>query len=86
VSTEKTDVQAAVPNALQDFTNCPEWGKGGQFAYDPITKTRTRIDTDPAPAGEPAVAIQGDVGSTEAAEAAPVATTTTTVKKGAARA
>jgi hypothetical protein len=35
------------PNAPQDFTNCPDWGKGGQFVYDTATKTRTRVDSQP---------------------------------------
>jgi len=48
VSTENTEVAAAAPNAPQDFTNCPEWGKGGQFVYDPVTRTRTRVDSQPA--------------------------------------
>lgn len=47
MTTENTEVAAAAPSALQDFTSCPEWGKGGQFVYDPATKTRTRVDPQP---------------------------------------
>jgi hypothetical protein len=38
----------AAPNALQDFTSCPEWGSGGRFVYDPATKIRTRVEEAPA--------------------------------------
>jgi hypothetical protein len=33
----------AVPNGPQDFTQCPDWGKGGSYVYDPVTQTRTRV-------------------------------------------
>lgn len=81
MSTDTTNVQAAAPNALQDFTNCPEWGRGGQFIYDPATQTRTRIDATLA-AAEPAVATATAEASAPAVtDAAPAP-----VKKGAARA
>lgn len=41
-----SDENAVVPNGAQntpDFTNCPEWGVGGQFTYDPATGLRTRV-------------------------------------------
>lgn len=30
--------------AALDFTNCPHWGAGGRYIYDPATKTRTRVE------------------------------------------
>lgn len=45
---------AAAPDALQAFISCPEWGTGGQFVYDPVTKTRTRVGAAPAAVGVPA--------------------------------
>lgn len=27
----------------QDFTNCPEWGKGGHFVVNPATGLRERV-------------------------------------------
>jgi len=49
----KTEVKAA-PQALQDFTSCPDWGKGGEFVFDPVTKTRTRVGPDGQPVTNPA--------------------------------
>lgn len=57
MSTDKTTVQAAAPNALQDFTDCPQWGQGGQFMYDPETQKRTRI----VPVEEQPAATEGAV-------------------------
>lgn len=70
---------AAVPNALQDFTKCPEWGSGGQFIYDPATGQRTRVGDVPAPVGALAPAAAAHVEST-AAE--PVVQPAASVKKG----
>lgn len=76
----ENNAPAAAPNALQDFTSCPEWGIGGQFTYDPVTKLRTRTDAAPVPAGAtntdaPAAvtvesAAPGEVGSPAAVDAA----------------
>jgi hypothetical protein len=77
VSTDNANVQAAAPNALQDFTSCPDWGMGGQFTYDPVTKTRTRIVAEPASVDAPAVAE-----AAAAADAGP----TTKARKGSANA
>ncbi len=45
-----------------ELTDCPDWGKGGSYALDPVTGVRTLIErggelpvgaTDPAPAADP---------------------------------
>jgi len=33
--------QAQSGNPVADFKRCPAWGQGGQFVFDPVTKTRT---------------------------------------------
>jgi hypothetical protein len=33
--------QAKVGNPPADFKSCPAWGQGGQYVFDPVTKTRT---------------------------------------------
>jgi hypothetical protein len=48
----KTD-PAATPAPL-DFTKCPDWGKGGQYIYDPATGLRTRLAPAEEPVGQPA--------------------------------
>ena len=30
-------------SAPRHFKDCPHWGKGGSFTYDPVTKQRTRV-------------------------------------------
>lgn len=35
-------VKPAEP-ADQDFTQCPFWGQGGQYVFDPATGLRTRV-------------------------------------------
>ena len=39
----QTETENGVPEGMPTFENCPDWGKGGQFIYDPITQTRTRV-------------------------------------------
>lgn len=82
MTTENTEVAAVAPNALQDFTSCPHWGKGGQFIYDPVTKTRTPIDL---PATESAVDAAAEIVDAPAAQApqddAQAATPSTTKKE-----
>lgn len=43
-----------VPERMPTFEHCPDWGKGGQFLYDPVAKTRTRFVPEDAPAVEAA--------------------------------
>ncbi|MDD5176754.1 MAG: hypothetical protein PHQ05_10070 [Sterolibacterium sp.] len=38
------------PGAAPNFTDCPFWGQGGQYIYDPVTKTRTKVSPTVAPA------------------------------------
>lgn len=76
MSNEETTVQAAAPHALQDFINCPDWGKGGQFVYDPATGKRTRIEPEAAATEEVPQAPAG-----AAPQDASPAETTTTVRK-----
>lgn len=40
-----------MPNGMPTFEQCPEWGNGGQYIFDPITQTRTRV----VAVGEPVV-------------------------------
>lgn len=40
--------------AAPDFTQCPDWGKGGRYIYDPATGTRTPVMDEPAESAEPA--------------------------------
>lgn len=75
MSTDNDNVQAAAPHALQDFINCPDWGKGGSFIYDPVTKTRTRVEPEVPAAEDQAPAAPAQL------EAAPTADTPTTIKK-----
>lgn len=76
MSTDNNNVQAAAPHALQDFTSCPDWGKGGQFIYDPATKTRTRVEPE---AAAPEAAVQAP--AEQAQDTAPAETSTTTRKE-----
>lgn len=32
----------------QDFTSCPDWGKGGRFVVDSTTGLRVRAQPEPA--------------------------------------
>lgn len=73
MKTDNDQVQAAAQPVLQDFTSCPDWGKGGRFIYDPATKTRTRVDEQPAEAD--AQTAEASVAQGEALD------TPTTVKK-----
>jgi hypothetical protein len=75
VSTDNDTVQADAPHALLDFINCPDWGKGGNYIYDPMTKTRTRVEPE-----EPATEVQAPAAPAQL-EAATTADTPTTVKK-----
>lgn len=37
-----------------DLTQCPNWGQGGRYTYDPATGIRTPIvDEEPTPPAEP---------------------------------
>lgn len=47
----------AVPDSLQAFTNCEEWGKGGSFVYDPLTGLRTRVVSVDEPSAEPSAPV-----------------------------
>ncbi|MBC7859194.1 MAG: hypothetical protein H7Z39_10545 [Burkholderiaceae bacterium] len=49
MSTEKK-----APRAKQDFTQCPDWGQGGKFIFDPATGQRTRVGESAVPAAEAA--------------------------------
>jgi hypothetical protein len=75
VSTDNDNVQAEAPHALLDFINCPDWGKGGSYIYDPATKIRIRVESE-----DPATEAQAQAASAQL-EAAPTADTPTTVKK-----
>ena len=75
MSTDNDNVQAEAPHALLDFINCPDWGKGGSYIYDPVTKTRTRVEP-----GMPATEVQAQTAPAQL-EAAATADTPTTVKK-----
>jgi hypothetical protein len=45
----KTDTTAAgSPGpSVQDHTQCPHWGQGGQYVADPVTGQRTRLGALP---------------------------------------
>lgn len=60
-----TNPPAEAPAALQAFTDCPQWGSGGRFIYDPVTKTRTRLDEEPA-AADAAIATDAVPGAAAA--------------------
>ncbi|MDQ2822964.1 MAG: hypothetical protein M3Y65_21725 [Pseudomonadota bacterium] len=66
----KDNNEPAAPDALQAFTNCPEWGVGGQFIYDPATKQRTRVDDTPAPVGTVSVVSEAPITTSTTAESA----------------
>lgn len=42
------------PSEKQDFTQCPDWGKGGKFIFDPTTNQRTRVDDSEGQSADPA--------------------------------
>lgn len=47
------DPKPAAPE-VPDFTQCPDWGKGGRYLYDPATGSRTPVvDEVPAESTEP---------------------------------
>lgn len=79
--------------AVQDFTQCPFWGQGGQFVFDPATGLRTRVGepgADSAGAGsEPALVDQASAGLEPAPTETPIAglesITTNIIKKEKAR-
>lgn len=41
-----SDTRTTAPAAALDFTQCPNWGQGGSFVYDPVTRQRTRAVTE----------------------------------------
>lgn len=40
------DPKPAPTPAAPDFTQCPDWGKGGRYIYDPVTGVRTPVVDD----------------------------------------
>jgi hypothetical protein len=71
-----TDTSAAGSSgqSLQDHTQCPHWGQGGQYIADPVTGERTRLGALPAAPGAYAKAEAPAPGTaTIAADAAAVA-------------
>ncbi|OON62284.1 hypothetical protein B0920_02055 [Massilia sp. KIM] len=75
---DKTEVNEPAPIAVQDLIHCPDWGKGGEYVYDPATKTRTRVE---APAGDDATLAATVEPASEAAPATVEASETTTRKE-----
>lgn len=62
-----TKTVPVAPAAAQDFTQCPDWGQGGQFVFDQATGQRTRVG---GPVAEPADApAQADDDADQAAVA-----------------
>jgi hypothetical protein len=67
-----------VPATVQDFTQCPNWGQGGQYVVDPGTGQRVLQGQPPAAPG--ALAFPLAVEQSEQ-PAAPVASDIVTTSK-----
>lgn len=75
-----------VPEGMPTFEQCPDWGKGGQYIYDPETNTRTRVGAAvEAPAEVAADLTAPSLGDDSAAQAEASVASTTPPKKEKAR-
>lgn len=45
---------------MNDFTNCPYWGIGGRYVFDPVTGNRTPVPANDTPAPLPAADVVAD--------------------------
>lgn len=74
------ETENGAPEGMPTFLNCPDWGKGGRYVYDPVTNTRTRVDDDGVPVAEETAAVPAPA-ETNDAEAPQAAATVKPAKE-----